>query len=85
MFLLIKEFKWTPKQIKEQDAKDIKAVTHILSTYNKVKNAEMESAARTRASAPRSTGSSRGGMKNKFIRKEKIGPDGTIQVQDVPI
>jgi len=42
MFLLAKEFHWTPKQIKEQDAKDIKALTKILSIYNKIQNRKME-------------------------------------------
>jgi len=39
---LAKEFNWTPKQIDEQDSKKMRALTHILSIYNKVKNAEME-------------------------------------------
>ncbi len=37
-FLLAKEFGWSPKQIKEMDAKDVRAITHLLSTYNRVKN-----------------------------------------------
>ena len=42
MFLLAKEFHWTPNQIKEQDAKDIKALIKILSIYNKVYNKKIE-------------------------------------------
>ena len=37
-FLLGKEFGWSPKEIKEMDSKDVRAMTHILSTYNRVKN-----------------------------------------------
>jgi len=37
-FLLAKEFSWSPKVIKQNDAKDIRAITHILSVYNRVKN-----------------------------------------------
>lgn len=37
-FLLAKEFGWSPKQIKEMDFKDVRAMTHLLSTYNRVKN-----------------------------------------------
>ena len=37
-FALAKEFGWSPKQIKEMDSKDVKAVTHLLSVYNRVKN-----------------------------------------------
>lgn len=44
-FLLAKEFGWDPETCKRQSSKDIKAITHILSVYNKVKNqmAERES------------------------------------------
>jgi len=41
-FLLAKEFGWTPSQIKEQSSKDMKGLITILSTYNKVKNNEMD-------------------------------------------
>lgn len=41
-FLLAKEFGWSPKQIKEMDFKDVKAMTHLLSTYNRVSNQKME-------------------------------------------
>jgi hypothetical protein len=41
-FLLAKEFSWSPKVIKQNDAKDIRAITHILAVYNKVKNQMVE-------------------------------------------
>lgn len=41
-FLLAKEFGWSPKQIKEMDAKDVRAMTHLLSAYNRVKNQAAE-------------------------------------------
>ena len=41
-FLLAKEFGWTPEQINKQGYKDIRAITLIMSAYNKVHNAEME-------------------------------------------
>jgi len=41
-FLLAKEFGWSPYLIKQNDAKDIRAITHILSVYNKVKNQMIE-------------------------------------------
>lgn len=37
-FLLAKEFGWSPKEIKEMDSKDVRAMTHLLSTYNRVAN-----------------------------------------------
>ena len=37
-FLLGKEFGWSPREIKANNAKDIRAMTHILSTYNRVQN-----------------------------------------------
>ena len=40
--LLAKEFSWTPKQVDEQDSKKMRALTHMLSVFNKVKNAEMD-------------------------------------------
>jgi len=39
-FLLAKEFHWTPEQVDRQDAKKMKALTTILSIYNKVTNQE---------------------------------------------
>lgn len=41
-FLLAKEFHWTPEEIDRQDAKKMKALTTILSVYNKVSNSEMK-------------------------------------------
>ena len=41
-FALAKEFGWSPKQIKEMESKDVRAMTHILSTYNRVKNQMIE-------------------------------------------
>jgi len=41
-FLLGKEFGWSPREIKMNDAKDMRAITHILSTYNRVKNQATE-------------------------------------------
>jgi len=45
-FLLEKEFGWSPIEIKANDAKDIRAMTHILSTYNRVKNQKAENEAK---------------------------------------
>lgn len=45
-FLLGKEFGWSPREIKANDAKDIRAMTHILSTYNRVKNQKLEADAK---------------------------------------
>ncbi len=41
-FFLAQEFGWTPSQIDKQEPKKIKAIIHILSIYNKVKNQETE-------------------------------------------
>ena len=41
-FLLAKEFGWLPSQIKAENAKDMKGITHVLSVYNNVKNQEIE-------------------------------------------
>ena len=38
IFLLAKEFGWTPSQIKAESSKDIKAITTVLSVYNSVLN-----------------------------------------------
>lgn len=45
-FLLGKEFGWSPREIKANDAKDIRAMVHILSTYNRVNNQVAERNAR---------------------------------------
>ena len=42
MFVIAKEFHWTFDQIKSMSAKDFKALTTMLSVYNKVQNQEME-------------------------------------------
>ena len=41
-FLLAKEFGWTPNQIREMNAKDVKAIITMLSIYNKVRNREID-------------------------------------------
>lgn len=41
-FLLAKEFGWLPSQCKNEESKDLKGITHVLSIYNKIKNQEME-------------------------------------------
>ena len=43
-FLLAKEFGWLPSQIKKESAKDMRGVMTVMSTYNKVRNAEIERA-----------------------------------------
>ena len=43
-FLLAKEFGWLPSQCKNEAAKDLKGITHILSIYNKVRNQQIEKA-----------------------------------------
>lgn len=42
IFMLIKEFGGYPDEWARQSNKDIKALTTILSTFNRVRNAEME-------------------------------------------
>jgi hypothetical protein len=78
-FLLAKEFGWSPSECKMQDAKDMRAITHILSVYNKVRNVETERASKTKSG-------SRGGFGkgNRFIRQETAGPDG-LMIEDIPI
>jgi hypothetical protein len=80
-FLLAKEFHWSPRECKMQDSKDMKAMTHILSTYNKVRNVETERAHKSKGG---SKGGSSFGKGNKYIRRETIGPNG-INVEDTPI
>jgi hypothetical protein len=79
-FLLAKEFHWTPKMCKEQDAKDIRAITHILSTYNRVKNNEAERGSKSHYSGSKNKVGSGG----KFMRVERVGPGG-IQTEEVPL
>jgi hypothetical protein len=80
-FLLAKEFGWSPRECKRQDAKDMKAITHILSTYNKVRNSETEKASKAKSASKGGGGFGRG---NKYIRRETVGPEG-INVLDTPI
>ncbi|MCD6435529.1 MAG: hypothetical protein J7L15_04005 [Clostridiales bacterium] len=47
-FVLAKEFGWTPQQVKEQNAKDIKAITVILSSFNKTESHEIKMANKKR-------------------------------------
>jgi hypothetical protein len=42
MFLLAKEFHWTCDEIRNSRVKDIKGITTILSTYNRIKNEKIE-------------------------------------------
>lgn len=46
MFLLAKEFGWTPNQIKYAESRDIKGITTVLSAYNRVRNEKAEQQAR---------------------------------------
>ena len=41
-FLLAKEFHWLPSEIQNEKTKDVKAITHIMSVYNRVRNQEIE-------------------------------------------
>ena len=40
--MLAQEFKWLPSEIKKEDSKDIESIMTILSTFNTVRNKEME-------------------------------------------
>lgn len=87
IFMLMKEFGGTPSQWKKETAKDIRAVTTILSTYNNVRNAEIQKVTKKgnrgiMSNMPVSK-SKIPGM-NKFIRTEKSGPQG-ISYEDTPI
>ena len=78
IFLLMKEFGGTPGQWRREASKDIKFLTTILSTYNRVTNEKMERSSKGKKAmnGPRSTG--------KFMREEKVGPEG-IEIIDTPI
>jgi len=39
---LAKEFGWLPSQIQKEDFKDMRAIELVLSTFNRVKNQEIE-------------------------------------------
>lgn len=85
IFLLAKEFRWLPSQIQAESAKDMKAIMHILSVYNSVKNAEIDKMNKARSSTGgRSGGRSKGFQGGKYIRRETVGPGG-INVEDIPI
>ena len=45
-FSLAKEFNWLPDEIDRQEPRKIKAIMHILSIYNDIKNKETEQANR---------------------------------------
>ena len=45
-FSLAKEFNWLPDEIDRQEPRKIKAVMHILSIYNNIKNEEIKQANR---------------------------------------
>ena len=49
-FLLAKEFHWLPSQCESESAKSMKAITHILSVYNRVRNQEAERASKFKPS-----------------------------------
>ncbi len=81
IFLLMKEFGGTPSQWRSQSTRDIKFITTVLSTYNKIKNAEIERQSRqagkgSKVGKVRSTG--------KFRREERVGPNG-IEIVDILI
>jgi len=41
-FSLAKEFNWLPDEIDRQEPRKIKAVMHVLSIYNNIKNEEIK-------------------------------------------
>ena len=41
-FLLAQEFGWLPSEIKSEDNKDMQGILTVLSTYNQVRNKEIE-------------------------------------------
>ena len=40
--MLAKEFHWLPSEIQNERTRDVKAITHIMSVYNRVRNQEIE-------------------------------------------
>ncbi len=42
MFLLAKEFGWTPSQIRNENTRDVKCISHMLSVYNSVQSRELK-------------------------------------------
>lgn len=80
----MKEFGGVPSDWRSQSTKDIKSITTLLSTYNKVKNLKMERKSK-QGSRGVSSGASRGaGNARKFRREERVGPNGT-EIVDIPI
>jgi hypothetical protein len=45
-FLLAKEFHWLPDEIDRQNTKRLKGIMHVLSTFNKIRNQEIEKASK---------------------------------------
>jgi len=82
-FLLAKEFGWLPSEIKREDAKDIKGITHVLSNYNTTRNTEMERMNKQSKAGHGRRGMSGGGS-GKYIRKERVGPQG-VSVEEIPM
>ena len=74
MFLLSKEFGWTPSQIENESSKNIKAYITILSAYNKAKNLEIE-----RSSKVKKTSKGFKGGPGKYMLQETVGPNGIEQ------
>lgn len=79
IFLLMKEFGGTPSQWESQSPKNIKFITTILSTYNKISNDKIK-----RDSKVASTGGRSKRTTGRFRREERVGPNGT-EIVDIPI
>lgn len=62
MFVLAKEFHWTPQQIKNESAKDINGILTVLSIFNKLQNQQMEKVSK----------GGKGGGRSKMLRNEEI-------------
>ena len=45
-FSLAKEFGWLPSQIEKEDYENMRGLMHVLSTYNSIRNQEIEQANR---------------------------------------
>lgn len=79
MFLLSKEFGWLPSQIENESYRNIKAYIHMLSVYNRAKNAETESLSKkSYGQKPNKFGSGR------YVVQERIGPNG-IEKTTIPM
>lgn len=77
----MKEFGGTPGQWRMQNTKDIKFVTTILSTYNRIKNKEMDKMSKRRVKVGGSGVKHNPLLGKKYMRTEKIGPGGTGVVE----